>query len=387
MSTIGHDSRSSLSFDQSFSTITTAKVDDSLLFSSLKPSQQEECIWNVTNENLAPLGPHFRLERTSRHIAETDAYTVASRICEILQARSVEAEFDVKNATAKCFTSNFVRFEIHLFSGENSSVHVEVQKRRGSNLFFMAECRAILDAAEGKIDKQPEQWYGTDSIFPPHILQLPPRKMACLKNAYSKDEAKQRESDSQVDIERIQNLLEENSAESTILALQLLSNMTGASNEYCEGVITTNVLTQGKLIQTKFMEIIENDYLNSMDTNNTDNSYMFRKINLLMLTALKHAFINSSKQESMKALLKQEWIANKLVPYFTNIIKDSAQNTHDACVALECLWTLMVNSDMSFFCGTKKEEMQETLRYVTDTCAKSNARLARALALVDPMIH
>lgn len=131
-------------------------------------------VWDVKAEDLEMVPTDFPLERTHREIHES-AEVVCKRLSETLCKLSVQAEY--KETKAKCTTNDCVSFRIRLYSGDECGqpVVVEIQRRCGSASSFMKTCRAILDAAEGRVVK-------VNKVAKPFSMKAP-CNMVCLKQA------------------------------------------------------------------------------------------------------------------------------------------------------------------------------------------------------------
>jgi len=347
------------------------------LYSSKSGFNQKECkrekhLWNVTEESMPVLNPHTHLERTSKRIAGIDATTVATRICECLRTRSVESNYDDANATATCLTLGSVKFEIHLFRGDNGEVILETQRRSGNSIDFSKERRAIFEAVIGN---------GVHSIEKEFNEQLPPSQMACLKDVSTEENLKQKEqwqASSRFDIVRIQNLLEENTTHSTYLALRFLSNMSDLSSVFTEEV-SKNILIEGEVIQSKIIRIIEDDFLYPLD----DQYDTLREMKLLTLSVIEQALSTLSMKGSMKIVSEQHWILNKLVPYLFVTITNAAERPHDASIAIGCLRFLMENS-YKVFLKVNSEETLSLLKHATQIGSKAHAYLEKQAASILP---
>jgi len=137
------------------------------------------CAWDVKGGDLDLVPVDFPLERTHRTIKGVDATEVAKRISDALRSHSIETKFVTKPVKAKCKTNDLVSFRIRLYAGGENGlpVVVEVQRRSGSVSSFMKSCRAILAAAEGKLDGEE----ATMKCTPPFMK--PMGEMKCVKVA------------------------------------------------------------------------------------------------------------------------------------------------------------------------------------------------------------
>ena len=69
-------------------------------------------LWGL---NSVPTLPEFHpLERSAVFVANTSVQELASRICNVLRDRSIEASYDDAQAKAKCITPKGVEFRIKL---------------------------------------------------------------------------------------------------------------------------------------------------------------------------------------------------------------------------------------------------------------------------------
>lgn len=115
-------------------------------------------LWGL---NSVPTLPEFHpLERSAVFVANISAQELASRICNVLRDRSIEASYDEAQAKAKCITPEGVEFRIKLYRGRgnySNGIIVEVQRRFGNGMNFHNDQKAILDAAQGKRPAPPPQ--------------------------------------------------------------------------------------------------------------------------------------------------------------------------------------------------------------------------------------
>lgn len=114
--------------------------------------------WRLSD--IPTLAEYHRVERTAVLVdyAADNPSQVTSRISDVLRDRSIEAEYDNDKAKVKCMTPDGVDFRIRLYRGRGQYSHgiiVEVQRRFGTSINFLAETRAILDAAQGHIPPPP----------------------------------------------------------------------------------------------------------------------------------------------------------------------------------------------------------------------------------------
>ena len=111
------------------------------------------------------------LEKSSLPVTGVPASLIATRIQRALQRRSIAASYPSPHMV-QCVSSAHVEFFIFLYRQGNSSeqqdggIIVEVQRRDGFDVSYMADVFAILDAASGKADDKEHLHLEEDSSWP-----------------------------------------------------------------------------------------------------------------------------------------------------------------------------------------------------------------------------
>ena len=97
------------------------------------------------------------LEKSSVTVKDVSPCTIATRIQRVLQRRSIAASYPSPHK-AHCMSSTQVEFCIFLYrqNSDQDGIIVEVQRRDGFDVSYMADVYAILDAASGKEQQQNE---------------------------------------------------------------------------------------------------------------------------------------------------------------------------------------------------------------------------------------
>jgi hypothetical protein len=97
------------------------------------------------------------LEKSSVIVKDISPCTIATRIQRVLQRRSIAASYPSPHK-AHCMSSTQVEFCIFLYrqNSDQDGIIVEVQRRDGFDVSYMADVYAILDAASGKEQQQNE---------------------------------------------------------------------------------------------------------------------------------------------------------------------------------------------------------------------------------------
>jgi len=127
--------------------------------------------WLVNDAGLPPIPPFYPPldPQCTIHVVDATPSTVAVRIAECLQKRSISVEFDDEMNTATCMTVDRVHFTVQLYRGDRTpppehtndtesppdlshAVIVECVRTRGNPISFHPHCRAILKSATGLSD-------------------------------------------------------------------------------------------------------------------------------------------------------------------------------------------------------------------------------------------
>jgi hypothetical protein len=164
-----------------------------------------------------PTLPEFHpLDRTSVFIPHVITATdITARISDALRERSIEASYHNDKAKAVCSTMDGVEFRVRLYRGRGSYHHgiiVEVQRRFGTSISFGADCKAILDAAEGKVVPSPPSTIETSPI---------PLLVSDFEDEFDSSIV-----DGKSSLSMISKMLSDPCYDSHFLALQTLSSLT-----------------------------------------------------------------------------------------------------------------------------------------------------------------
>lgn len=292
--------------------------------------------WSV--KSLEPLPDGFPLERTSRRIFNSTGDVVATRINDCLVNRSIEAVYDDDAAKAKCRTSDYVSFRVRLFSDGQDGVVVEVQRRRGSAFNFMKDCRAILDAAEGR---------GVQMRTP---SLKPISDMACLKGV-SIDEYRSIESANSTVIKAAEELLQKDESDTNLLGMQNLLELTNPRSTSLETVrlVAQSVFSEDNsiIIRNGISSLLRYSSLQgesanvAVDEKEVEYDEMMHN---LALSVVHNALAALSNDDSLSQSfeLNEGWFLNTLVPVLIRDLESAETRPHDACTAARCIQCLAV---------------------------------------------
>mmetsp|Transcript_14932 Transcript_14932/g.32514 ORF Transcript_14932/g.32514 Transcript_14932/m.32514 type:complete len:456 (+) Transcript_14932:321-1688(+) len=297
--------------------------------------------WSVGR--LDSLPDDFPLERTSRRISTISGSVVAARINDCLVTRSIEAVYNDVEAKAKCRTSDYVSFRIRLFSDGEDGVVVEVQRRRGSSFNFMKDCRAILDAAEGRSS-------GRSASLPTASLPAlkPVSGLACLKGV--KIDAPSTDEPSTV-VKDAEDLLKQHQRDTNMLGMQNLEELTNPLSTSQEAVrlAARSVVSEdsSSTIRGAISSLLEFNSLQSEQSyqpaakDEKDFDYDERMHNL-SLSVVYNALSAMEDEGSLSQHFKshESWFHDTLIPVLVRDVESAKDRPHDACMAAKCIHCL-----------------------------------------------
>lgn len=319
---------------------------------------------------------------TSRLVQHTSADIISGRIAMTLQARSIKAKY-CKSA-AKCRTLDFVKFYVRLYvvpdaDGEGG-VLVELQRVSGDYLSFMYDCRAILDAAEGKEVTMDCNYYNNKSMY----LRLPVSQMsfACNDDVILQHDLKTEQDEEDI-INMTSELLSSPQSDSNMLGMESLVtlvdvNLTSKS---------TSILAAKRLVCTRHesgngpfslhnyamsLIIYEDDHA---DDDDDDSSLEEDATSLSMKVSLNRSIAEHTRRLRTHALMalsnalellnsenilcdtisaSREWYASVLIPSLVENVKSASTKPYDATLAARCLTSLAMCSKV--FASTMKAD-------------------------------
>lgn len=329
---------------------------------------------------------------TSRLVQYTSADIISGRIATTLQARSIKAKYC--RSAAKCRTLDFVKFYIRLYvvppssssahhgigDGDNGEggVLVELQRVSGDYLSFMYDCRAILDAAEGKdviMDNQDAMMNNHHHCLKNNkaiYLRLPVSEMsfACKDDIVLRHDHKTEQDDEDI-INITSELLSSHQSDSNMLGMESLVSLLDVTVTSK----STALLAAKRLVCTRHqsddghfslhnyvMSLIIYDVDHEDEDNNDDDSSLeedatspiklslnasiaehTRRLRTYALSSLSNAlallYSENILCDTISASSK-EWYASVLIPRLIDNVKCAASNPHDATLAARCLASL-----------------------------------------------
>mmetsp|Transcript_55256 Transcript_55256/g.81964 ORF Transcript_55256/g.81964 Transcript_55256/m.81964 type:complete len:473 (+) Transcript_55256:159-1577(+) len=113
--------------------------------------------WSVSDATLKPIPifyPPLEVQK-SVFVGDASPSIVCARISDFFRMKSIIAQYDNQEATAKALTPDNMSFQVNLFCGSGDYSHgviVEIQQLRGGAcpmVFYRDYCRPILRSAQG----------------------------------------------------------------------------------------------------------------------------------------------------------------------------------------------------------------------------------------------
>eukprot|EP00563_Minutocellus_polymorphus_P017106 CAMPEP_0181052922 /NCGR_PEP_ID=MMETSP1070-20121207/17841_1 /TAXON_ID=265543 /ORGANISM="Minutocellus polymorphus, Strain NH13" /LENGTH=449 /DNA_ID=CAMNT_0023132033 /DNA_START=286 /DNA_END=1635 /DNA_ORIENTATION=- len=334
--------------------------------------------WSV--QQLEPLPTGFPLERTSRRVNAIGSI-VAERIAACLFERSIEAKYNDVEGKAKCRTSDYVSFRIRLFapSGDidSTTTIVEVQRRKGSAFNFSKDCRAILDAAEGRASS-PQ-------------TKMPPLKpisaMSCLQGIKIDND----DDNDRADLKATEELLSMDQSDSNLLGLENLEELTRQSSTSQNAVrlATKNVVSgedDSTSIRAAITSLLQHSSLRgdqshlrtSKDEIETDYD---ERMHNLSLSVVHNALSFMAEEGSLTELTRMHsgWFRDTLIPVLIRDVDGARDRPHDACLAAKCLHCLAPYAQRSIADAGAVEALVEAQSFAADNHASLANMADRAI--------
>ncbi|KAL3798035.1 hypothetical protein HJC23_012326 [Cyclotella cryptica] len=313
------------------------------------PSPDER--WRVDQSVLPPRPNDYPLERTSRVVQGATADVVASRLSKCLQSRSIETKFsEAEVNVAKCRNTNFVKFYIRLYSTRGdggNGVLVEIQRLCGDCVSFIVDCRALLDASEGNMGREPAFPEGEKSLY----LRMPISEMSFFKSAALPpvDEAEP--------VNMTADLLASNHSDANLLGMESLATLT----DITKTSKATAVLSAKRVLCPEHQDnksfnmhnfvmsliIFGNDTEdNSFYEGTAFEDHAMKLRNLAVCSVANSLAIMSSEGHLFDVLDScRDWYTDVLVPKLVQDLSTAKDHPHDACYASRCLSSLAMTCD------------------------------------------
>lgn len=333
--------------------------------------------WYVEHLTLPSRPDDLPLFRTSCVIHSTPANVISNRISDCLQSRSIKTKYSKTNDNvAKCRSIDFCKFTIRLYSCDEGGVLVEVQRLCGDAMSFMKDCRAVLNASEGKTEKSPS------SEDKPLYLRLPVSQMAFSKNVCLPPITHGEQADS---VNVTAGLLSSHQSDSNMLGMESLVIQT----DPLKTLKSTAILASRRILclsdpGNKAFNM--HNYVMSLIIYNQESSSskeMFlddhaMKLRNLAMSALSNALTLFSTENLLLSTISsnQDWYTSVLIPKLLQDLSTAAQHPHDACYASRCISTL-AESSVDFAIKMRESGGYDAIKIAEEVGAREFALLAR----------
>jgi hypothetical protein len=334
------------------------------------------CAWDICAADLDPVPLEFPLERTHRSISGADATEVAQRISEALRSHSIEARFDKSPVKAKCKTNDLVSFRIRLYAGGDNGlpVIVEVQRRSGSPSCFMKSCRAILAAAEGKLEAS------TSSCNKPPTMKSV-GQMKCLQNVALSPLCAQRVS--QEELTNAVTMIRSEQKDSNALGLENLLSLTDPVKT--SPAVATTISKFLVLGDHKEYDTLREDIRSFTDRDIFEDETVAvegslahaDRVRHLALSVFANALANCCRDGCLKAALdEQSWFKEHLMSGLVDELKLFETSACSSLQASRCISSLLECCSVSARDCLQSHGVTKTLEEALEYGKISNELLA-----------
>ncbi|KAL9190987.1 hypothetical protein ACHAXT_000693 [Thalassiosira profunda] len=303
--------------------------------------------WHVDHAALPARPTDFPSLTTAREVLATPAHVISNRLGDCLQSRSIRTKFSKnESALAKCRNTDFCKFSVRLYAGEEGGVLVEIQRLCGDAVSFMRDCRALLDAAAGT---PPDAQIKEET---PLYLRLPVSEMAFVKECPLPSVSQEEEAES---VNVAADLLSSSMSDSNMLGMESLAIMTDP-RKTAKG---TAILASRRILCPKDPgngEFNMHNYVMSLllyheheeeeeasdDSPATGMDDHQGKLRNLALRSLHNSLsLLSAERILCKTIaVHEEWYSSVLIPKLLRDLAAAERSPHDACYASRCLSTL-----------------------------------------------
>jgi len=346
----------------------------------LSKSQSESSLvrkWQVEHHTLTRRVDDLPLFKTSRVVYSTPANVISNRISDCLQSRSIKTKYSKTNVNvAKCRSIHFCKFSIRLYSSEDGGVLVEVQRLYGDAMSFMKDCRAILNASEGKAEGD------MASEDMPLYLCLPVSQMEFAKNVTLPPITHEEEADS-VDVTA--DLLSSHQSDSNMLGMESLVIQT----DPLKTLKSTAILASRRILCVSdpgnkafnmhncIMSLLIYNQDSPSSEEMTVDDYAMKLRNLAM-SALSNALTLFSTENILLSTISmnQEWYKSVLIPKLLQDLNTAAHHPHDACYASRCI-SKLAESSVEFAIIMRESGGHDAIKNAEEVGVREFALLAR----------
>lgn len=345
--------------------------------------------WQIDDASLTERPTDFPPLKTTRTVLDAKAHEITDRLSKCLQSRSIKVRFSKKEVNvARCRNIDCCKFTIRLYSGEEGGVMVEIHRLCGDCISFMRDCRALLDAAEGKEADgapKPEE--------KPMYLRLPVSQMSFLKTASVPPTSPEDDADC---VNTTADLLSSHRSDSNVLGMESLVVQT----DPLKTIQSTAVLASRRVLcpnepgNEKFSihNYVMSLLIHTSEPENVSDDNPEEEQNQAVIAREEHSarlrnLAASSVHNALSLLSKEgllghaiaaerEWYASVLVPVLVRDLEFAADRPHDACYASRCL-AVLAETSIEFASKMKDAGGHDALEKAKGVGTREFAMLAR----------
>lgn len=313
--------------------------------------QSRETSWTWNLVTAKPIPVYYKLIRPV-DLLQTPPKVVADRISHSLRKRSVAAVYT--GSEARCKTSDFLKYSIHLYALGENGTRVEVINISGCGFAFRTERESVINAAKGN-----------GSILPsnlPFIMKVPENKLQ--KEKYNPPSEKE---DEEV-LSRVIDKLHSAQRDEQLFILEDLSFITDQDK-----VNRDAALQMSKLILKNTFDICDiiivmiNTFIKEPDETSC------RIINLCF-TIFSNIMTLMSEENELEGIMKHDnLLAEQLFPSLVGHVKECQKKCpHTTSIALRCICLLVKNSS-----AARNFRNEQICEFVKDAVSLGKVRHSR----------
>ncbi len=318
--------------------------------------------WNVDHAAL-PRRPddYPPLTHTKRVVRDENADVISNRISDCLRSRSIKTRFSKsRDNVVKCRNTDFCKFTVRLYAGDAGGVLVEVQRLCGDAVSFMRDCRAVLNAAEGRFVVGEKGRVEHEEM--PMFLRLPVSQMLFLKDVCLPEVTDEEQADT---VNITADLLSSRQCDTNMLGMESLVIQTDPEKTLKSAAILASrrILCPDHGANRHFsvhnyvmsLLIYDDDCAAPSDSSAASSTIQGEAVSIedhstrlrnLAMSALSNALGLLSNEGLLLAAIAphREWYMCVLLPRLIGDLSAAALRPHDACYASRCLSVLAKSS-------------------------------------------
>jgi len=282
--------------------------------------------WDL--EVLPRMPEMYSLAKSSFAVDLSDGTTVeglANNIHASNKDRSIKVDYYNEDATAKCKTRSFMKFDVRFFQGEANNAIVEVRRRSGCSLAFNEEYQHIFQLLNFKALPRHGNPRVSVNLADIDFIPLP-------------------ETTIEATLELCLNNISSDNYDTRIHAIEELVKITDPSCTEIAPTVCNLILQRYEEIFKSLINIVH--VLND-DDDDDDDSLEYR--HCIALTVIRNIGVLSSENHTFFLMIQSE---KSFVYHLVGNIKMAAKHPWNACLASKCLFLLMTNPNTAMLNDT-----------------------------------